>query len=88
MTKKDQQQLFNRMIRKYAADNNLTFSGAWAAFRKSFDLTYRTNLAMQVESYKKKHKLKNLSVPSYLARTGKLDEALRIADQLLNYRAG
>lgn len=78
------QQRLNKMIRLYAANSGLTFQQAWRNFKQSYNTAYRTNITMLVENYKLKHGLKNLSTPEYLARTNRLDDAVRVADKLLN----
>lgn len=80
----DPQQRLNKMIRKYAVQNGLTFQKAWRDFKQAFNTAYRTNITMLVENYKLKHGLKQLSVPEYLARIDRLDDAIRVADKLLN----
>lgn len=80
----DPQQRLNKMVRKYAVQNGLTFQKAWRDFKQAFNTAYRTNITMLVENYKLKHGLKQLSVPEYLARVDRLDDAIRVADKLLN----
>jgi hypothetical protein len=82
----DKKQQLNAMVRKYAALKGITFPTAWRDFRKSYNTSYRTNLTMLLENYKLKHGLKELSYPEYLARTNGLDDALRVADKMLNQR--
>lgn len=71
-------QQLNAMIRKYAFDNGFTFSKAWQDFIAAFNLAYRTNLTLRVKNTKAK------STPDYLERVGWLEDALRVADKLLN----
>lgn len=80
----DPQQRLNAMIRKYSADNGLGFQKGWRDFRAAFNTAYRTNLTMLVENYKLKNGLKNLTMPQYLARVERLDDAIRVADKMLN----
>jgi prophage antirepressor-like protein len=80
----DPQQRLNAMVRKYAVSRGLTFRQAWKEFRQAFNTAYRTNLTMLIENYKLKHGIKDLSMPEYLARVGRLDDAIRVADKLLN----
>ena len=80
----DPQQRLNAMVRKYAVSRGLTFRQAWKDFRTAFNTAYRTNLTMLIENYKLKHGIKDLSMPEYLARVGRLDDAIRVADKLLN----
>lgn len=80
----DLQQRLNKMIRKYAADNGLSFPNAWRDFRKSFNTAYRTNLKMLVQNYALKHGLKSLTVPQYLSLVDRLEDGIRVADKMLN----
>lgn len=80
----DQQQRLNAMIKKYAFSRGLTFPQAWKDFRQAFNTAYRTNLKLLIENYKFKHGIKELSAPEYLARVGRLEDAIRVADKLLN----
>lgn len=80
----DLQQRLNGMIRKYAGDYGLAFPQAWRNFKAAFNTAYRTNITMLIENYKLKHGLKNLTTPQYLSLVGRLEDAVRIADKLLN----
>jgi prophage antirepressor-like protein len=82
------QQRLNAMIRKYAANRGLTFSQAWHEFRAAYNTAYRTNITMLVENFKLKNGLRDLSVPEYLAKTGCLEDAIRVADKMLNQKVG
>lgn len=80
----DLQQRLNKMIRKYAANRGLSFPAAWKDFRQAFNLAFRTNITMLVENYKLKYGKKQLTVPEYLAEVDRLEDAIRVADKLLN----
>lgn len=80
----DLQQRLNAMIRKLAQQQGLSFSGAWKTFRGAYNLAFRTNLTMLVENYRMKHSLGKITVPQYLNKVGKLEDAIRVADKLLN----
>ena len=84
----DLQQRLNAMIRKLAQQQGLSFSGAWKTFRGAYNLAFRTNLTMLVENYKMKHGLGKITVPQYLSKVGKLEDAIRVADKLLNRARG
>lgn len=81
------QQRLNAMIRKHAANNGLTFRQSWHDFRAAYNTAYRTNITMLVENFKLKNGLRELSVPEYLAKTGCLEDAIRVADKMLNQKA-
>jgi prophage antirepressor-like protein len=80
----DPQQRLNAMVRKYARDRGLTFTQAWREFRQAYNTAYHTNLTMLVENYKLKHGLRQMTMPEYLMRTGKIEDAIRVADKMLN----
>lgn len=80
----DLQQRLNAMIRKLAQQQGLSFSGAWKTFRGAYNLAFRTNLTMLVENYKMRHGISKITVPQYLNKVGKLEDAIRVADKLLN----
>lgn len=82
----DLQQRLNQMIRKYAYANGIQYPQAWKEFRAAYNTAYHTNITSLVENYKEKFKIKGLSVPDYLARTERLEDALRVADKMLNQR--
>lgn len=80
----DPKQRLNAMVRKYATDNGIGYQEAWRAFRKAFNTAYHTNLKTLIENYKGKHGLKKLTMPEYLERVSRLDDAMRVADKMLN----
>ncbi len=80
----DLQQRFNAMIRKYAQQKGLTFAQAWRDFRTAYNTAFHTNLKNKMNSYKEKHGLKTLTMPQYFSLTDSLEDAVRVADKLLN----
>lgn len=80
----DLQQRLNAMVRRYAQQEGLSFPGAWKSFKQSFNVAFHTNITMLAENYKMKHGLSKITVPQYLSLTGKLEDAIRVADKLLN----
>ncbi|MEB8692946.1 hypothetical protein BK726_27565 [Bacillus thuringiensis serovar londrina] len=80
----DLQQRLNKMIQRFAWREGINFNKAWKMFRSTFNKAYRTNLKTKVNNYKEKHGLKQLTVPRYLALTNQLEDAVRVADKLLN----
>jgi phage anti-repressor protein len=80
----DLQQRLNNMVKKYSQQKGLTFAQGWRDFRGAFNTAYRTNLKTRVNHYKEKHGLKNLTMPQYLSLTNNLEDAIRVADKLLN----
>ena len=81
------QQRFNAMIRKYATKNGILFNKAWGEFKSAFDLAFHTNIGLRISNYKEKHGLKQLTAPQYLSLTNQLEDAIRVADKMLNKTA-
>lgn len=80
----DLQQRLNGMIKKLARREGIPFGKAWSEFRQSYNTAYRTNLTTKINNYKEKHGLKSLTMPQYLSISGQLEDAIRVADKLLN----
>ncbi|KEK24732.1 Rha family transcriptional regulator [Bacillus gaemokensis] len=78
------QQRLNKMIQLLALNEGISFQKAWRVFRSVYNRAYRTNLKMKMNNYKKKHALKRITAPQYLAITNQLEDAVRVADKLLN----
>lgn len=77
-------QRLNEMVRKYAYDNGLLYPQAWKTFRKSFNTAYGTNIELRKKNYQEKHGIKRLTYPEYMERVGLIEDALRVADKMLN----
>ena len=75
----DRRQQLNQMVKKYAHANGYSFSLAWKHFTQAYNAAYRTNLALLKTNHGK-----DLSTPAYLEAVNKLDDALRVADKMLN----
>lgn len=80
----DEQQQLNKMIKKYAYGNGLVISTAWKHFDQSFNTAFRTNFTHRRNNYAEKHGFKKLTRPQYLSLTEQLDDAIRVADKMLN----
>lgn len=78
----DEQQQFNKMIRLFAAKNGLTFQNAYREFKGCYNIAYRTNITMLHENYKMKNG--NCTLPEFLVRTERIEDAIRVADKMLN----
>lgn len=72
------------MVRKYAFDNGILYSEAWHRFRSNFNKAYGTNIEQRRENYLSKNSLKKLSFPEYLERVELIEDAIRVADKMLN----
>lgn len=77
-------QRLNDMIRKYAYDNGILYPQAWKDFRRNFNTAYRTNIELKKKNYQKKHGIKKITYPEYMERVGLIEDALRVADKMLN----
>ncbi len=80
----DLQQRLNKMIRKYAYKNGIRYDTAWEHFKQAYNTAFRTNLELLINNYKAREGIKKLTIPQYLSRTDRLEDALRIADKILN----
>ncbi len=80
----DQQQRLNKMIKRYAWDNGINMGVAWRQFDQSFNTAFRTNLTAKRNNYKEKHGLRELTRPQYLSLVNQLEDAIRVADKMLN----
>lgn len=79
----DLQQRLNAMVRKYAQQNGISFSQAWKDYRQAYNTAFRTNITMLLENACMKAG-KKLTLPQYLSMAGKLEDAIRVADKMLN----
>lgn len=72
------------IVRKYAMDKGILYNVAWGDFRRRFDLAYRTNIEARLSNYRRKYGAKGLTMPEYLERVGLIEDALRVADKMIN----
>ena len=80
----DLQQRLNAMVRRFAQQEGIAFGLAWKEFRNAYNTAYRTNLKAKINNYKEKHGLKSLTMPQFLSLTNSLQDAIRVADKMLN----
>ncbi|NRD80324.1 antA/AntB antirepressor family protein [Bacillus sp. BRMEA1] len=80
----DLQQRLNGMIRRYAQQEGVNFSKAWKEFRNAYNTAFNTNLTAKINNYIDKHGLKSLTAPQYFSLTNGLEDAVRVADKMLN----
>lgn len=78
---------FNKMIRLYATRNGLYFDKAYRAFVQAYNTAFQTNLELRITNYCKDKGIKGISTPEYLERMEKLEDAIRVADKMLNKRS-
>nr|MBO2495059.1 hypothetical protein [Clostridia bacterium] len=74
----DLQQRLNKLIRKYAFKNGIRYDVAWEHFKQAYNTAFRTNLELLINNYKAREGIKKLTIPQYLAVTGRLEDALRV----------
>ncbi|EZP75043.1 phage related anti-repressor protein [Parageobacillus genomosp. 1] len=79
----DLRQRLNRMIQRYAHQNGIPFNYAWKDFVQAFNTAYRTNLELRRQNYINKTG-KDVSRPQFLEDMGLLEDAIRVADKMLN----
>jgi uncharacterized protein YukE len=79
----DLRQRLNKMIQKYARQNGIPFNYAWKDFVQAFNTAYRTNLELRRQNYINKTG-KDVSRPQFLEEIGLLEDAIRVADKMLN----
>ena len=73
------------MMNAYIAKNGLQHREGWHRFKAAYNTAYRTSIGNSISYYVKENGLKKKpSVPEFLEKKGLLDDALRIADKLLN----
>ena len=72
------------MVRKYSLKEGILYNTAWNQFKQAFNTAYHTNLETLINNYKSKNGLKKLTTPQYLTLSGKIEDALRVADKMLN----
>jgi prophage antirepressor-like protein len=80
----DKRQRLNAMISKLAFSQGNKYGVAWNQFKQAWNIAYGENLEKRITHYKERHNLKKLTIPEYMERENRLDDALRVADKLLN----
>ncbi|OQP13183.1 ORF6N domain-containing protein [Geobacillus thermoleovorans] len=76
-------QRLNKMIQRYARQNGIPFNHAWKDFVQAFNTAYKTNLELRRQNYMNKTG-KDVSRPQFLEDMGLLEDAIRVADKMLN----
>ncbi|WJQ02907.1 Rha family transcriptional regulator [Geobacillus stearothermophilus] len=79
----DLRQRLNKMIQRYARQNGIPFNYAWKDFVQAFNTAYKTNLELRRQNYINKTG-KDVSRPQFLEDMGLLEDAIRVADKMLN----
>jgi len=68
-----------KMVQRYANQSGITYSAAWHEFTSAYNTAYRTNLKARINRYSSK-----MSTPEYLDGVGEIEDAIRVADKMLN----
>ena len=85
-TKRDR---LNAMVRAYANKAGLTYPTVWHKFCEAFNFAFHTNIGLLITNYMKKQAInKKMSTPVYLEAAERLDDALRVAEKMLNSLPG
>lgn len=77
-------QRLGAMIRLYAFQHSITYPTAWHRFDAAFNTAYRTNLTARRKRYAAANRLKEIDRPAYLEANGLIEDAIRVADKMLN----
>lgn len=78
---------FNKMIRLYATKKGIYFNKGYRDFIQAYNTAYRTNLELRMTNYCKSKGVKDISTPAYLEESGQLEDAIRVADKMLNQKS-
>jgi phage anti-repressor protein len=76
----------NKMIQRLAWQEGIQFGEAWRLFRNAYNTAFSANLKLRMSHYQASKGYKKLTVPQYLDETGQIEDAIRVADKLLNQR--
>ncbi|MCM3536570.1 antA/AntB antirepressor family protein [Priestia endophytica] len=78
-------QRLNAMVRRFANQEGVQYGQAWKVFVQAYNTAYGTNLELKRKNYMDKVG-KDVSRPQFLEEAGLLEDAIRIADKLLNQK--
>lgn len=74
-----------KMVNAYSTQNGLTYHEGWHRFKAAYNTAYHTSVGNSIAHYMKESGAKKKpTVPEFLEMRDLLDDALRIADKLLN----
>jgi len=79
----DARQRLNRMIGKIAFQNGWTHRRAWKEFKGAYNVSFRTNLTLLHENHMLRTG-KKMTLPEFLEEIGRIEDALRVADKMIN----
>lgn len=75
-------QKLRAMINRYAYDTGCGFNKAWSTFTRKYNNAYQTNLKGRITNYENRFG-KRPSRPEYLELVDELEDAIRVADKML-----
>lgn len=86
-TDEDKRQKLNSMIRAFSLKAGVRFDEGWRNFIRAYNTAFHANVNLLITKYMEKNhiqKKKRPTTPEYFERAGLLDDALAVADKLLN----
>lgn len=79
----NEQQQLCKMIQMYKYKHGISYPTAWRRFTAAYNIAYNTNLMLCITNCSEDPNRK-MSRPQYLMKTGRITDALRVADKMLN----
>lgn len=79
----DLRQRLVKMVNRYSWQNGLDYKTGWHHFKQNFNTAYHTNIELLKTNHHKETG-EELSTPKILEARGLLEDALRVADKMLN----
>ena len=86
-TDEDKRQKLNSMIHAFSLKAGMRFDEGWRNFIRAYNTAFHANVNLLITKYMEKNhiqKKKRPTTPEYFERAGLLDDALAVADKLLN----
>ena len=79
----------NAMVRAYVVKKGISYAEGWKDFKKAYNRAFHTCLGALLTNYTNKNNLKSKpTIPRFLERTNRIDDGLRVAEQMLNLLSG
>lgn len=77
-------QKLKAMVDCYSHKNGLQYRVGWLLFKTKYNTAFSENLQLQITNYEKAQGKKKVTIPEYLEAAGKINDALRVAEKMLN----
>lgn len=77
-------QRLEKMVKRYAWANGIYHSVAWHHFDSAYNTAFHANLTALRQNFCRQHGLRDITRPEYLEQVGRLEDAIRVADKMLN----